>query len=60
MKRRGFLGKVAGGAVAGAAGVVSAQEKQPEAAVASGPLMKTPAVIMGRNEQHLIQAQRDP
>ena len=42
MKRRGFLGKVAGGAVAGAAGVTSAQDKAAE----TGQLMKTPAVIM--------------
>lgn len=42
MKRRGFLGKVAAGAVAGAAGVTSAKETP----VATGPLMKTPAVIM--------------
>jgi predicted phosphodiesterase len=46
MKRRGFLGKVAGGAVAGAAGVTSAQDTQLQPAAASGPLMQTPAVIM--------------
>ena len=44
MKRRGFLGKVAGGAVAGTAGISAA----PEAAGAteSLPLVMTPAVIM--------------
>jgi predicted phosphodiesterase len=42
MKRRGFLGKVAGGAVAGAAGIAPAQES----AGKSMPLVKTPAVIM--------------
>jgi predicted phosphodiesterase len=42
MKRRGFLGKMAGGAAAGAAGVTSAQDQ----AVETGPLMKTPPVIM--------------
>ncbi len=40
MKRRGFLGKVAGGAVVGAAGASSAQEKE------DGSLVKTPVVLM--------------
>jgi len=43
MKRRGFLGKVAGGAVAGVGGVSVAQEKPADEA---SPLVKTPAVIM--------------
>jgi predicted phosphodiesterase len=43
MKRRGFLGKVAGGAVAGVTtGMVSAQAQTAE----SSSLVKTPAVIM--------------
>ena len=42
MKRRGFLGKVAGGAVAGATGIAPAQTQRVE----SVSLMKTPAVIM--------------
>jgi hypothetical protein len=42
MKRRGFLGKVTGGAMAGAAGVAPAQE----AAAEPLPLVKTPAVVM--------------
>ncbi len=41
MKRRDFLGKVAGGAVVGAAGISSAQEAQ-----GATPLVRTPAVVM--------------
>lgn len=44
MKRRGFLGKLAGGSVAGAAGISAAQDQAK--AAESGPLVKTPAVIM--------------
>ena len=44
MKRRGFLGKVAGGAVAGTAGISAAQEAA--GATESLPLVMTPAVIM--------------
>lgn len=40
MKRRGFLGKVAGGAVAGATGVVAGQEDKKE------KLVMSPAVLM--------------
>jgi len=43
MKRRGFLGKVAGGAVAGAAGLAPGQEQAVAEAIA---LVKTPAVVM--------------
>lgn len=46
MKRRGFLGKVAGGAVAGATGITQAQEKAAPAVAETAPLVKTPAVIM--------------
>jgi hypothetical protein len=42
MKRRGFLGKVTGGVVAGASGIAPGQE----AAAENLPLVKTPAVIM--------------
>ncbi len=42
MKRRGFIGKMAGGAAAGAAGISAAQQ---EPAVV-GPLVKTPPVVM--------------
>ncbi len=41
MKRRGFLGTVTGGAMAGVAGAASAQEKKEDSA-----LVKTPAVVM--------------
>src|SRR5690606_25194466 len=40
MKRRGFLGKVAGGAVAGATGVAAGQEDKKE------ELVMSPAVLM--------------
>jgi hypothetical protein len=48
MKRRDFLGKAAGGALAGAAGIstAAAAEKVEAAAGVAGPLVKTPAVIM--------------
>lgn len=41
MKRRDFLGKAVGGAVVGAAGISPAQD-----AVATAPLVRTPAVVM--------------
>lgn len=48
MKRRDFLGKVAGGAVAGAAGISIAAEKSSKAdpTAAAGRLVRTPASVM--------------
>lgn len=46
MKRRDFLGKAAGGALAGAAGIATAAEKTEAATEIAGPLVRTPAVIM--------------
>ncbi|MES2922006.1 MAG: hypothetical protein V4819_10680, partial [Verrucomicrobiota bacterium] len=42
--RRGFIGTITGGLVAGAAGVASAE--QPGVPASPGPLMRTPAVLM--------------